>query len=416
MPATTPSEPLPAIDWFAAANERERYRPEDPKSALPLGPLKVVHDFWLAGMSCDGCSIAAVGATAPSVEQLVSGTIPGIPRVILHHSVLSIESGEEFVSNYRLAAAGKLDAPYVVIYEGSIADERIAAATGGYFSSMGVDTNADGSHRPIPTAEWLARLAPGAAAVIAMGTCATWGGIPAAAGNPTGSMGLMDFLGADYRSSYGLPVINIPGCSPVGDNFTETVAATLLFLQGLGPLPSFDELGRPAWLFSETVHQRCVRAGYYEEGTFAQHYGDKECLVEVGCWGPVVQCNISSRGAINHLGGCMNTGGICIGCTMPGFPDKFAPFYKAPPGSLVSGTTSRIVGGGIRRLRQISQRDRNRTTLWDKENAVPSGWARHKGQPTVAGKAMHFFYDKLQYAGSERPGRTAPDEQFRDNR
>jgi len=98
---------------------------------------------------------------------------------------------------------------------------------------------------------------------------------------------------------------------------------------------------------------------------------------------------------------------------MPGFPDKFAPFYKAPPGSLVSGTTSRVVGGGIRKLRQISQRDRNRTPLWDKQDAVPSGWARHKAEPTAAAKVAHFFYDRLQFAGSEHPGRTGEDEDYR---
>src|SRR5262249_4557035 len=159
--------------------------------------------------------------------------------------------------------------------------------------------------------------------------------------------------------------VNIPGCSPVGDNFTETVAATLLFLQGLGPLPEFDELGRPAWLFGETVHRSCVRAGYYEEGVFAREYGDKECLVELGCWGPVVNCNITSRGAINHIGGCMNVGSPCIGCTMPGFPDKFAPFYKAAPGTLLSSHASRITGSFVRPLRRITQRDRDRQIRWD---------------------------------------------------
>ena len=99
-------------------------------------------------------------------------------------------------------------------------------------------------------------------------------------------MSVMDFLGKEYRSAFGLPVINIPGCAPQGDNFTETVFAVLLFLQGLGPLPTFDELGRPAWLFRDTVHQGCTRAGFYEEGIFARHYGDPECLVEIGCWGP----------------------------------------------------------------------------------------------------------------------------------
>src|ERR671935_1254825 len=101
------------VDHFESAAERERQRePQPEQSTLPLGPLKVVHAFWLAGMSCDGCSIAVVGATAPSVEDLLSGTIPGVPRVVLHHSVLSVESGEEFVRNYALAEAGELGAPY----------------------------------------------------------------------------------------------------------------------------------------------------------------------------------------------------------------------------------------------------------------------------------------------------------------
>ena len=382
------------------------------RRAHPLGPLEKVYAFWLAGMSCDGCSISVLGATQPTVESLLLGTIPGVPRVILHHPVLSVDAGEAFVKHFEEAWHGKLDAPYVIILEGSVPDEQLSGD--GWFSAMGTSAISDGgTGRPTPMNTWLERLAPGAAAAFAIGTCATWGGVPAAAGNPTGSMSLMDFLGKDYRSAFGLPVINVPGCAPQGDNFTETVAAVLLFLQGIGPLPAFDELGRPAWLFGETVHRNCPRAGYYEEGVFAQQRGDRQCLVEIGCWGPVVQCNITSRGAINHVGGCMNAGGVCIGCTMPGFPDKFAPFYKAPPGSLVSGTASRVVGGGIRRLRHISQRDRNRTPLWDSEQAVPSGWARHKGQPTVAGKAAHFFYEKLQYAGGERPGRATDDEQYR---
>src|ERR671937_2618320 len=128
------------VDHFSSAAERERKRePQPEETTLPLGPIKLVHAFWLAGMSCDGCSIATVGATEPSVEDLLSGTIPGVPRVVLHHSVLSIEAGEEFVHNYELAEAGELGAPYVVIYEGSVADEQRAAATGGYFSAMGVE-------------------------------------------------------------------------------------------------------------------------------------------------------------------------------------------------------------------------------------------------------------------------------------
>jgi hydrogenase small subunit len=385
-------------------------QPETQLRGLPAGPLKTIHAFWLAGMSCDGCSIAVTGATNPSVEDLLTGAIPGLPTVILHHPVLAVESGSAFVEAFEQAGRGELDAPYVVIYEGSVADERIAWESGGYWSAMGDyaigDNSEDDRQGPVPTAIRLKAMSNNAAAVIAIGTCATWGGIPAAYGNPTGAMSVMDFLGPDYRSALGLPVINIPGCAPVGDNFTETVAAILFFLQGMGPLPEFDELGRPAWLFAETVHRGCTRAGYYEEGVFAEHYGERQCLVEVGCWGPVVNCNIVTRGSQSHMGGCMAVGGPCIGCTMPGFPDKFAPFYKKPPGSALSSNTSRAVGAGMRRLRTLSSRDRNREVRWDEieGHETPSGWGQPY-QPSVIDRPLHFFYDKMQFSGGRKPGR-----------
>ena len=383
------------------AEVHERLAPE----RLPLGPVKVIHVYWLAGMSCDGCTIAVSGATNPGIEGLLAGIVPAMPKVILHHPVLSAEAGEAFVKPFKDAAEGRLGEPYVVVYEGSIADERIAARTGGYFSAMGVEAIAAGEHgTPVPTSTWLKRMAPGAAATIAIGTCATWGGVPSAEGNPTGSMSVMDYLGADYRSALGLPVVNIPGCAPVGDNFTETVFAVLLFLQGLGPLPSFDELGRPAWLFRETVHQGCTRAGYYEEGTFAERYGDPQCLVELGCWGPVVNCNIVKRGALNHMGGCMKAGGVCIGCTMPGFPDKFSPFYKTPPGATLSTGASHMVGLVMRRLRRLSNREGNREHRWDVQQHVPSGWA-HVQPQTVMDRTIKFFYQQWQHFGGKAPGR-----------
>ncbi len=367
--------------------------------ANELGPIKEVHAFWLAGMSCDGCSVAAVGAQNPSVEQLINQEIPGLPRIILHHPVLAVDAGDVFMEPYYKAARGELDAPFVVLYEGSVADETIAADFGGYWSAMGMEKLDDGTWRPYPTAKMLSDMAPHAAAVIAVGTCATWGGVPAAQGNVTHAMGTMDYLGKDYRSALGLPVVNIPGCAPVGDNITEAITAVLMFLAGVGPLPDFDELGRPAWMFKSTVHRGCTRAGNYEEGVFAKEYGDPECLVELGCWGPVVQCNMTSRGALGHNGGCMNTGGICIGCTMPGFPDAFAPFYKAPPGKTISGTASRIVGSFIRPLRRISQRKGNMTNRWNKTGHIPSGWG-HVEAPGPMMKTAHYFYQKLQTSGS----------------
>jgi hydrogenase small subunit len=376
------------------------------------GPLKKVIVFWLAGMSCDGCSISALGATEPSVEELITGTLPGIPTMVLHHYATSIESGDHFTHALEEAERGELDAPYVIVYEGSITDENLTIEGEPWAAEGALPLWTSGDlRRRISTPEWVRRLSPGAAAVIAIGTCATWGGIPASAGNPTGAMSVMDFLGKEYRSAFGLPVINVPGCAPLGDNFTETVALLLLFLNGHAPLPEFDELGRPAWLLGETVHRHCPRAGYYEEGTFAKEFGGKECLVELGCWGPVVNCNITERGAIGHMGGCMVAGGSCIGCTMPGFPDKFTPFYQKPPGTTLSSTASRLVGSFVRPLRRITQLERNREPRW--KDQVPSGWAMEYDTTTLTHKVMEYFYYKLQYFRAETPGRHRDEEKYR---
>ena len=368
---------------------------EAPTMVMPkLDKLEKVYAIWLAGGSCDGCSISVLGATNPPLEHLLAGLVPGLPQLVLWHTVLSLESGRDYLKGLYAAERGELQ-PYVVVLEGSVTNEAqikdgsYNKGSGGFYIAIGEENG-----RPITTTEWLDRLCPGAAAVFAIGTCATWGGVPAAEGNATGAMGLMDHLGKDFRSKYGLPVINVPGCAPIGDNFIETVASVLLFLQGLTPLPEFDELGRPAWLFGETVHRGCTRAGFYEEGIFAKEYGDKECLVELGCWGPVVACNMASRGAINGVGGCMQMGGVCIGCTMPGFPDKFSPAFAKPPGAEISALLAkRIAGTFIRPLRAITGRDKDRSIRWTKE--VPSGWAA-RGAPSVFDSAMNFFYKRIQ--------------------
>src|SRR5499425_1260589 len=117
----------------------EETKPQARPERLPLGPLKTVHVFWLAGMSCDGCSIAVTGATNPGIEGLLLGIVPAMPKVLLHHPVLAVEAGSHFVQHFKDAWEGTLGDPYVVVFEGSVADERIAQRTGGYFSAMGVE-------------------------------------------------------------------------------------------------------------------------------------------------------------------------------------------------------------------------------------------------------------------------------------
>jgi hydrogenase small subunit len=366
---------------------------------------RIVHVFWLSGMSCDGCSIAMLGASNPSLEDLVLDRVPDFPIVVMHHPMVSEESGHELMAQYASAADGSLGAPFILVVEGSIPDDQ--PRRNGQFAAMGGAADwprgvplTRGGDQPVRMTDWTVALAPRAAASIAIGTCATWGGIPAAAGNITGSMSLMDFLGREYRSARGIPVINVPGCAPQGDNFTETLAAVVRDIAGTRDLPEFDELGRPAWLFDQTVHRHCPKAGYYEEGVFAEEPGDNQCLVEIGCWGPVVQCNIVERGAINHMGGCMVAGGACIGCTMPGFPDKYSPFYKAPPGSAISGGMSKVTGGGIRRLRRMSMRNANREPIWDRADDPSTGWGMVHGTQNPIEKVNALFYKKLQYHGS----------------
>src|SRR5262245_48697914 len=128
------------VDWLSSSAERELQKdPAVGREGALLGPIKVVHALWLAGMSCDGCSVAVTGATSPSVEDLLLGRLPGVPRLVLHHPVVSVEAGHAFTENFRLAADGKLNAPYVVIFEGSVADESLADKTGGYWLAMGLE-------------------------------------------------------------------------------------------------------------------------------------------------------------------------------------------------------------------------------------------------------------------------------------
>ena len=124
---------------------------------------------------------------------------------------------------------------------------------------------------------------------------------------------------------------------------------------------------RPTWLFGSTVHEGCDRGGYYEQAQFAEEYGSPLCIVKLGCWGPVVQCNVGKRGWMGGIGGCPNVGGICIGCTMPGFPDKFMPFMNQPPGSLLSSAAVQTYGRAIHALRKFTQASLNKVPSWRRQ-------------------------------------------------
>ncbi len=322
-------------------------------------PFTEISILWLtAGLSCDGDTISMTGASQPSLEDLLAGAIPWTPKVKLYNAFLSTEVGDEFVEYFRRGARGELD-PFILVVEGSIPDETNKAE--GYWATFGTDPV---TKQPIATCEWIDRLAPKAWAVVAAGTCAAYGGIHAMSGNPTGCMGLPDYLGWGWKSVAGLPLVCIPGCPVQPDNMTETLLYLLYEAAGRAPQIPLDESLRPRWLFEQTVHEGCDRGGYYEQGDFAEEYGSPKCIVKLGCWGPVVQCNVGKRGWMGGVGGCPNVGGICIGCTMPGFPDKFQPFMDQPPGSLLSSAAVMTYGRAIQTLRRFTQASLNKEPAW----------------------------------------------------
>jgi hydrogenase small subunit len=180
-------------------------------------------------------------------------------------------------------------------------------------------------------------------------------------------MGLGDYLGGQWKSKTGIPIVNVPGCPVHPDSFMGTLLYLLQMAAGTVPMIPLDGQQRPTWLFSETVHEGCDRGGYYEQADFASTYGKKTCIVKLGCWGPVVQCNVGKRGWMNGIGGCPNVGGICIGCTMPGFPDKTMPFMDQPPGSMLSSRAIQSYGKAIRALRSFTQASMNKQPSWRKK-------------------------------------------------
>src|SRR6202042_56634 len=320
----------------------------------------VVNVLWIpAGLSCDGDSVALTAAMQPSIEEIALGALPGLPGVKFHWPLIEYSlGGAEFLAAFFKAERGELN-PFVLVIEGSIANEEIKKE--GYWTGFG---NAPGSDQPITFSGWIDRLAPKAWAVLAAGTCATYGGIHAMAGNPTGAMGILDYLGWDWKSSAGAPIACAPGGPPQPATLPGRIFTRLGQPNGRAPMIPLDEAGRPTWLFGSTVHEGCDRAGYYEQGEFATEYDSPKCLVKLGCWGPVVKCNVPKRGWMGGVGGCPHVGGICIGCTMPGFPDKFMPFMDEPPGANISAVSIALYGRIIRSLRAYTNRKLNKEPKW----------------------------------------------------
>ncbi len=300
-----------------------------------------INVIWLQGQGCTGCTISLTGGTHPSIVDVLTGFMPQIEGINLaYHPTLMAEWGEHASQVLADAACGKYD-PFVLVVEGAVPDEEKAGKTGGYYCAIG---DLDGEM--ILFGDMLSKLAKRAGAVVAVGTCASFGGIPHGEPNPTGAKGVLEFLGKDYKSGLELPVINISGCPPQGEFIIEALGHLVLTARGALPVPELDKHNRPVFLYGPKAHEICPRAGYFAAGKYSDEFGEPYCMGLLGCKGPITHCLVPSRGFIEGVGGCTTVGGICIGCTEPEFPDEpFSPFLKkAPAGAYIEESIGDIKG------------------------------------------------------------------------
>lgn len=171
---------------------------------------------------------------------------------------------------------------------------------------------------PITALEAIIRLGEAAQYVVAIGTCASFGGVSAAAPNLTGSVGVSQVLQRQ--------VINVSGCPVNPDWFVGTLAHLLMYGK-----PELDELNRPTLFYKFTVHRHCQRRSYFDHNEFANQLGDIECMFSQGCSGPRTNADCPYRQWINHVSWPVKVNTPCIGCTNRDFPDGSAPFFSPLP-------------------------------------------------------------------------------------
>ncbi len=290
--------------------------------------MQTINLIWLQGQGCTGDTVSLISAREPSLVDALTGILPEVSDINLaYHPTVMAPWGERALSVLDDAKDGKLD-PFVLILEGAIPDENKSAENGGYYCAVG-----DKDGHLVTLNELLLSLKDKAAAAVAVGTCAAFGGVPAGKPNPTGAKGLLDFFGKEYRSTLGLPVINVSGCPAPGDNCIKTLAYLVLIARGvITVLPELDKHNRPLFLYGELAHHLCPRAGSLAHGAFSKEFGEPHCMGLLGCKGPISHCRVPRDGFADGVGGCPTGGSPCIGCTEPGFPDPpFSPFLKKAP-------------------------------------------------------------------------------------
>jgi hydrogenase small subunit len=296
--------------------------------------------IWLNFQDCTGCTETLLRTSKPDLAELILHLIS-----LDYHETLMAAAGKDAEDALHTAMqenAGK----YVLVVEGSIPRKD----KGVYLKIAGK-----------PGIQILEEVGRHAAAIIAIGSCASWGGIPSADPNPT------DAVGVDSIIKDGKPIVNIPGCPANPYNLLGTVLQYAV----AGTLPELDALKRPKFAYDRYIHDHCPRRPHFDAGQFARAFGDEGhrqgwCLFHLGCKGPVTHAPCSTR-QFNEVIDCwpIGIGAPCYGCTekevafrVPMFqtvkphdvtpPDTYAPIYT-PEGhiSAVAAGVAGLVGGAI---------------------------------------------------------------------
>ncbi|MCT7432264.1 MULTISPECIES: hydrogenase small subunit [Aliarcobacter] len=259
--------------------------------------------IWIELQDCAGNTEALLRSSAPTVDDLLFDVL----SLEFHHALMACAGND---AEHQLDdAVEHFKGKYLLFVEGSI-----PTAMNGNYGTIGPSGETFQEH--------LARLSKDAAAVVAVGTCATFGGVPAASPNPTGAVGVMDLV-------KGKPIVNIPACPANPANMVGVVLHYVL----TGQVPELDSLLRPKFAFGYRIHDNCERRAHFDAGEFVEEWGDEGaknnwCLYKVGCKGPMTFNNCSIIRYNDGANWPVGVGRGCIGCSEPDFWDKYA--YERP--------------------------------------------------------------------------------------
>jgi len=284
------------------------------------GAIQETPVVWLASGCCSGCSVSLLNSLAPRIQDiLLDQVLPGHHISLGFHPTVMAASGDMAMQ----AMYDTEEKPFILVVEGSA-----MTAANGTMCEVG-ESHGHG----IPGIEHIKRMGSKAKAVIAVGSCASFGGVNKANMNPSGSMGIKEFFN---KEGINTPTINLPGCAVHPDWFVGTLAAVLL---GGPESVKLDKHGRPEMHYKKLIHDNCPLRGQFDKGTFAQKFGDAGCLYKLGCKGPVAHANCPEKKFNSGTNWCIENGHPCNGCTEPEYPYEGSMWDTVPLNTLTPPTT-----------------------------------------------------------------------------